>query len=609
MDPKRKDQVKQLSPMEQPTASHDPEQKFGAYDRVLAVLDAMMATPTLTVDEIANRTIDAAQRKLDFKHLSLLLVNEEHGGLELIGGDLETSPSKGERPTGLSLKQGLVGWVIEHGAALRIGDVLRDSRYTTANDPWPSDTRATLIVPLKIRERVIGIISAASPNPDAFSDTDEYLMTTIARQLAVALENARRFQETEKQLVEVSALYQLAQQINASLNIQQVLDSIVWSLKQTLGCRGCSIALLDPDTNMLEIRTAAGVASKWARDFKLSLGEGIAGRVALEGAPIYVPNAAEQKDFIFFDPCVRSLLAVPLTLQQRIIGTLTVDSDQVFAFSQSDERLLTIAATQAAIAIENARLYASLEQRAQNLTEAYTALKKADRLKDEIVQNVSHELRTPLTFVKGYVELLLDESAGPLNATQKEYLEIVVEKADAVTQLVSDIMAIQKAEQVPVKRESISLAEVARQAIRGCAATAAQAGVTLIENTPDHLPPVVGDRNRLLQVFDNLLGNAIKFSPDGGQIVVTLKDTETEVQVSISDQGIGIPKDQHEQIFERFYQVDGSARRHYGGAGLGLAIVKRLVEAHEGEVWVESELGRGSIFHVTIPKYHDPLSG
>jgi signal transduction histidine kinase len=606
MDPKRKDQVKQLSSMDQPTASHDPEQKFGDHDRVLAVLDAMTAIPTLTVDEIANRTIDAAQRELNFKHLSLLLLNEEHGVLELIGG--KTSPSQGERPTELSTEQGLAGWVIEHGTALRIGDVLQDSRCTSANDPWPSDTRSILVVPLKIRERVIGIFGAANPDLDAFSATDEYLMVTIARRLAVALENARRYQETEKQLVEVSALYQLAQQINASLNIQQVLDSIVWSLKQTLGCRGCSIALLDPDTNMLEIRTAAGVASKWARDFKLSLGEGIAGRVALEGAPIYVPNTTEQKDFIFFDPCVRSLLAVPLTLQQRIIGTLTADSDQAFAFSKSDERLLTIAATQAAIAIENARLYAGLEQRAQNLAEAYAALKKADQLKDEIVQNVSHELRTPLTFVKGYVELLLDEGAGPLNPTQKEYLEIVVEKTNAVTQLVSDIMAIQKAEQVPVKKDTISMAEVARQAIRGCAATAAKAGVTLIENAPDHLPLVVGDKNKLLQVFDNLLGNAIKFSPDGGQVVVTIKDADTKVQVSISDQGIGIPKDQHEQIFERFYQVDGSARRHYSGVGLGLAIVKRLVEAHEGEVWVESELGQGSTFHITIPKYHDPLS-
>jgi len=188
--------------------------------------------------------------------------------------------------------------------------------------------------------------------------------------------------------------------MNTSLNTQEVLDSIVWSLRQGMGCRGCSIALLDPADNALEIRASAGVKSRWKRDFKLRLGEGIAGRVALEGTSVYVSDVLELDEFIFFDSSVRSLLTVPLTVQQRVIGTLSVDSDQPSAFSEADERLLTIAATQAAIAIENARLYASLEQRARNLAEAYAELKKADRLKDEIVQNVSHELRTPLTFVK-----------------------------------------------------------------------------------------------------------------------------------------------------------------------------------------------------------------
>jgi signal transduction histidine kinase len=293
-------------------------------------------------------------------------------------------------------------------------------------------------------------------------------------------------------------------------------------------------------------------------------------------------------------------------LQQRIIGTLTVDSDRTDAFSKSDERLLTIAATQAAIAIENARLYASLEQRAQNLAETYAELKQADRLKSEIVQNVSHELRTPLTFVKSYVKLLLDEGAGPLNAEQKKYLEIVVKKTNVVTQLVNNIMVMQQSEQVLVRREPVSLTELARQAIQEHTARAKKSGLTLVENIPDSSPPVVGDKDQLSQVFDNLLGNAIKFSPRNSQIVVTVEDMGTMIQASVSDQGIGIPQDQQKQIFERFYQIDGSARRRFGGAGLGLAIVKRILEAHEGRVWVESEPGRGSTFYITVPKYQEP---
>jgi signal transduction histidine kinase len=233
-------------------------------------------------------------------------------------------------------------------------------------------------------------------------------------------------------------------------------------------------------------------------------------------------------------------------------------------------------------------------------------LKEADRLKDEVLQNVSHELRTPLTFVKGYVDLLLDGNAGPLTEEQQAYLGIVAEKTDIIARLVEDIMFLDQAGRLPGKKVPVSLVRVARRALRGWAATAEKVHLTLVENLSDDLPPVAGDEGRLLQVFDNLLSNAIKFSPRGGQIVVTIANAGPMVQASVSDEGIGISKDQHERIFQRFYQVDGSAQRRFRGTGLGLAIVKRIIEMHEGQVWVESEPGRGSSFYFTIPKYQDP---
>ena len=605
MDIEGKSRVSQQVPLGQPSSTHSLERDAEACARTMTVLNAMAAASTLALEEVVSHAVDTVQHELGFEHLSLWLTDEQ-GALRPIGCDAGASPWKDGGAPAFFIGQGLLGWVVEHGQVLRLGDISRDPRHIPVDSPWPPDIRSVLVLPLLIGDQIIGVIDAACSRPDAFFDADEHVMSTVAEQLAVVIENVRRYEETEHQLAEISALYRLAQRINTSLNTQEVLDSIVWSLKQTMGCRGCSIALIDPSDGVLEIRTAAGVERKWEHDFRLRLGEGIAGRVALEGEPIYVPDVTEQKDFIFFDPSVRSLLTVPLTLQQRVIGTLTVDSDQANAFSPSDERLLTIAATQAAIAIENARLYASLEQRALNLAEAYAELKQADRVKDEISQNVSHELRTPLTFVKSYVELLLDESAGPLNAEQREYLDIVAEKTNVVTRLVSNIMTLQQAEQAPARKEPVSLTELARRALRGCAATVGESGLTLVENLPDDLPPVAGDADRLLQVFDNLLGNAIKFSPDGGQIMVTVTDAGSMVQASISDQGIGIPKDQHERIFERFYQVDGSARRQFGGTGLGLAIVKRILEAHEGRVWLESEHGKGSTFHILVPKYQKP---
>jgi GAF domain-containing protein len=562
---------------------------------------SLAAASTLSPEEIADRVVTVVQQSLGFDYLGLLLVNEKQGVLEPLGRGAQADPQS----SGLRVGQGLVGWVAEHGVVLRADDVSQDPRYIEG----ASDIRSALVVPLVVGDRVIGVINAASPRLGAFSADDERLVSTVARQLAVAIENARLYQETERRLADVSALYQLARQMNMSLRLQERLDTIVLSLKQALGCRACSIALLDPVSNVLEIRAAVGVESKWKREFKLRLGEGVAGRVALEGKPVYVPDTLGLDDFIFFDESVRSLLTVPLSVQQRVIGTLSVDSDQPNAFSEADERLLTIAATQAAIAIENARLYASLEQRARNLAEVCSELQEADRLKDEMVQNVSHELRTPLTFVKGYVELLLASEAGPLTDEQREYLQIVIEKTDTVTRLVSDIMFLQQADQLPNKRSDISLIKLARRALQGCTATAEKVGLTLLEDLPDSVPPVTGDEGRLLQVFDNLLGNAIKFSPEAGQIAVTVEDAGPVVRVSVSDQGIGIPKDQQERIFERFYQVDGSARRRFGGTGLGLAIAKRIVEAHGGKIWVESEPEKGSKFFFTVPRSDAQFSG
>ncbi len=578
------------------------EWQIEEYSRVLAVLNAITTTSTLALEQVPGRVAEALRHGLAFDRLHLWLLDEEHATLESLT-NTSVSTHQGDGPNSLPLGQGLAGWVAEHKTAIRVDDVSKDPRPSGGT---VDSIQSALVVPLMVGERVIGVLETTAAHRHAFTPADERLLMTVARQLSFSIESAILYQETKRRLAEVSALYQLARQMNTSLNVQEVLDAIVQSLKTTMQCRGCSIALLDPVENVLEIRAAAGVEHKWEQDFKLRLGEGVAGRVALQGTSIYVPDVLDMNGFIFFDPAVRSLLTVPLTLQQRVIGTLTVDSEQADAFSQEDERLLTIAATQAAIAIENARLYASLEQRAQNLAQAYAELKKADRLKDEIVQNVSHELRTPLTFVKSYVELLLDESAGPLTNEQRKHLEIVIQKTQVVTRLVGDIMSLQQAEQPLYKREAVSLTEVARQAIQGCAATANQAGLTLAEEFPDDLLLVSGDQDRLQQVFDNLLGNAIKFSPDGGQIGVTVEDAGTMVRASISDQGIGIPPEEQDRIFDRFYQVNGSARRRFGGAGLGLAIVKRILEAHEGKIWVESEVGVGSTFYFTVPKYQAP---
>jgi len=288
--------------------------------------------------------------------------------------------------------------------------------------------------------------------------------------------------------------------------------------------------------------------------------------------------------------------------KDKVIGTLCIDDDKPDAFSPDEGRLLTIAAAQAAVAIENAQLYESSKKRAEELAKAYDELQALDRLQQEFVQNVSHELRTPLTFIKGYVELMLEEAMGELAESQRNALQIVAQRTDAMARLINNLLSLQQVEMESLRPTRVSLAGVTTTVLESAEAAATKAGIVLEAEIPETLPPVWADRSCLEQVFDNILGNAIKFSPDGGKITVCIREEGEYLRVAVSDTGIGIPDDQLERIFERFYQVNGSPTRRFGGTGLGLALVKEAIEAQGGKVWAESRgEGQGSTFFFTLP--------
>jgi len=420
--------------------------------------------------------------------------------------------------------------------------------------------------------------------------------------------------------------YLLANQVSSSLDLDDVLDSIVRILKQVLNCRGSVIFLFDDKKEWLEMRASCGVKPHWQRSARMRMGEGISGKVAQDANSLYIPDARLEPDFIVFDPAVRSLFVVPLIHKGEVIGTLNVDDDKPNAFSGDVGRLLTIAGAQAAAAIANARLYKDLQERAQRLAQAHRELQESDRLKSEFVQNTSHELRTPLTFVKAYVELLLGGTLGALTDRQQASLQIVADWTDKLVRLVDNILTIQAVERGELNFAPVDLAEVVHSAVQSAAATAHQAGLSLAEDLEPDLHPVWGDRARLEQVLVNLIGNACKFALPptvprrrdveqqavdagcvGGTITVRLRNSDradTEgpyVRAEVIDEGIGIAPDQLTKIFGRFYQVDGSSTRRVGGTGLGLAIVKEIVEAHGGTVTVNSEVGVGSVFSFTVP--------
>lgn len=454
--------------------------------------------------------------------------------------------------------------------------------------------------PLKQENQVIGVFTTTYLFPHTFSEDELLLLNLLADQAAVAVKNARLYDEAQRRLRDMSALVDMAKQVTSSLNLTAVLPTTVQILRRLLNARASTITMLSRDGAELVVEAAAGISPEYVKA-RMKLGEGVSGDVVRRGEPVYIRDTYSEPNFLFFDEVVRSLLVVPLIIRDKTRGTLTIDSDKPNAFNSTDMQIMTIAAAQVSIAIANARLFEELEDRAKELAVAYEELKENDRLKDELVQNVSHELRTPLTFVKGYVDLLLAGEMGLLNEMQQDALQIVATKTDDITRLIDDIMTLQRIDAGNLQLDMVPLGELIQVTVAGHSMVAEKRHLDVrYEIEKESVAPV--DRGRINQVLDNLIGNAIKFSPNGGTITVTLQDKPDMALISVMDQGIGVPPDKLDRIFDRFYQVDGSSRRRFGGTGLGLAIVKRIVEAHHGQIWVESEVNKGSTFTFTLPK-------
>jgi signal transduction histidine kinase len=240
------------------------------------------------------------------------------------------------------------------------------------------------------------------------------------------------------------------------------------------------------------------------------------------------------------------------------------------------------------------------------LRAAYQQLEEADRLKDEMIQNVSHEFRTPLSYIVGYTGLLLDEEfgVGPLTDEQRMYLRIMARQGQKLAWLVKNFAMLQSAEEIVASnKESIDILELLSEVMGNVKLEADEAGVSVYLESTGPLPPIRANRLAISQVVDNLLTNAIKFTPSSGEITMKAWQPPDNhvIHVSVADTGIGIAAEYHERIFERFYQVNSPATRRLAGSGLGLALCKEIVEAHGGRIWVLSAPGEGATFVFELP--------
>lgn len=298
----------------------------------------------------------------------------------------------------------------------------------------------------------------------------------------------------------------------------------------------------------------------------------------------------------------RAEVAIPIAYRGRRVGILDLCTPKVDGFSEADlDTLGTVVGLLAVIIAQES--WGKTEAASPELQRAYQKLQEFSELKGHILRNVSHELRTPLTLIKGHLELLMDDRMQTLIPEQRKALNLVCDRVDDIVAIVDRTVSLSPTDDLSLAYERILVGDLLEEIVQAFERRVRDTVVTLTVLPVAQDLYLYGDADKIRQLCYNLLDNSVKFSPNGGQVTIQAQSEGTNVHFIFADQGIGIPERQLSQIFETFYQIDGSTTRRFGGLGLGLTVVNRIVDAHKGEIWVESEVDRGSIFHVLLPQH------
>jgi len=409
----------------------------------------------------------------------------------------------------------------------------------------------------------------------------------------------------------LTILLDVIKAISAETDFDRLLQLIMKETTRAMDADRSSLFLLDRERGELWSRIALGLEEKKEIRFKSHLG--IAGQVATSGQALNIPEAYDDPRFNKevdrqTGYRTKTILCTPVRNKEgTIVGVLQVLNKREGVFTPADEEMLEALSSQAAIALENARLY-------EDLRHAYTELKQLDAMKGNFLANISHELRTPLAPILGYVEMLLSGRPGPLTDRQRSHLQVVEQAVHRLRGLIEDLLAFVQMEQgeLLIKPRRFAIGALLEERTQAILRRATERGVMVETGVPPDLPDVLIDPKQIGRALLLMLDNAVKFTPQGGRISVGAKATLSPddalptwrngyVEVGISDTGVGIPADKIARIFDKFYQVDASATRSYGGTGLGLALVKQIMDAHGTRVEVESTVGIGSTFRFRVP--------
>lgn len=410
------------------------------------------------------------------------------------------------------------------------------------------------------------------------------LTSTVSRVLEI-----ERLRQDSLRLKALLPLFEVSRLLMSTLDVNRLTGEILRVAREGVAADSSWMYLVDQDVFLCEPEQGFAIFTPDLQSVVMREVEGAEKAILLSRQ-----NLNEGLVELLEEAEVSCLLVAPLRVGKRLLGFLAVlKSLGAGGFMPSDMDFITILAGQAAVAMENARLFEEVQR-------AFRELQELDRLKSNFITLVAHELRTPLSLILGYASLLTEEIKDP---SLKEYTESILRSSQRLSSLVNQMLDLRMLEQraAAVRLETIVLPELVSKVIDNYHPIIKNKAQEITVEIPPELLKVRADPVKLEMVLSNLISNAVKFTPSGGHIWVGACDGENP-RIYVRDNGIGIPPEEHERIFQSFYQVEEPLTRSRGGLGLGLSIAKEMVELWGGRIWVESEVGKGSTFWFTLPR-------
>jgi len=569
---------------------------------------------SLALDDILNAIIAKTTEIFGFDSIRVFLFNDERDALELrasFATDPEFLTTVQKRKRG----QGVIGHVAETGEPIIFEDLRTDQRYaqlSTTQAFAKANIRFLAVMPIRTQARVFGAIVVGAKSPRRFAQDETRLLTAMSEHLAVAVEKAGLFRESEKRAQQLSLLNSIGEAVNQSLNLEKVLNTAAEKMTEALNFDASWIYILDSSSDKFDLRAHNGLdAETLAILARMDISSSVTGKIFHSGERIVCEeldhkcaNTEIHTPGIAPDSSFTSTAGFPIRAKDRVIGVLHLASKAKHHFTDDEVKLIESITQEIGVAAENARLFEQVHSKTEELSIINKELDQANQAKTEFISAMSHELRTPLNIIMGNAELTSDGFWGSINFDQKQSMEKIRHHSRFLLKLVNDVLALSRldAKKMSLELSRVDIDEVVAHVQGHIEQLNRTKGLEVNWDVDPDLPEITTDETKLEEILQNLIGNAFKFTPQGRIKLRVKNDLEKQcIEFRVADSGIGIEPQDMERIFTAFEQIREAHTGDFNGVGLGLSIVKNYLNLMNGDIRVESRPGEGSTFIFTVP--------